>query len=212
MNANLAVIADNLDYLLWGRLAEGQPGGVALTLLMAIGATLLALPGGIALAGLAWRYGGLVRRLLFLWVEIIRGIPLIFVIFWLWYLLPMLTGGDLPGAVTVTTALAWFTAASVMHSVLAGLQSLPKGQYEAALTRVRSRANAAPGAAPAGAAQRSAVAGGDLYRPAEGHFAGVYRQRPGADHRGRPGQQPGADSSWRSSSSPARCTTCCAAV
>ena len=32
MNANLAVIADNLDYLLWGRLAEGQPGGVALTL------------------------------------------------------------------------------------------------------------------------------------------------------------------------------------
>lgn len=193
MNANLAVIADNLDYLLWGRLAEGQPGGVALTLLMAIGATLLALPGGIALAGLAWRYGGLVRRLLFLWAEIIRGIPLIFVIFWLWYLLPMLTGGDLPGAVTVTLALAWFTAASVMHSVLAGLQSLPKGQYEAALTRVRSRANAAPGAAPAGAAQRSAVAGGDLYRPAEGHFAGVYRQRPGADHRGRPGQQPGAD-------------------
>ena len=32
-------------------------------------------------------------------------------------------------------ALAWFTAASVMHSVLAGLQSLPKGQYEAALTQ-----------------------------------------------------------------------------
>ena len=135
MNANLTVIADNIDYLLWGRLAEGQPGGVALTLLMAIGATLLALPGGIALAGLAWRYGGLVRRLLFLWAEIIRGIPLIFVIFWLWYLLPMLTGGDLPGAVTVTLALAWFTAASVMHSVLAGLQSLPKGQYEAALTQ-----------------------------------------------------------------------------
>ncbi len=100
MNANLAVIADNLDYLLWGRLAEGQPGGVALTLLMAIGATLLALPE--ALRWRARRYGGLVRRLLFLWAEIIRGIPLIFVIFWLWYLLPMLTGGDLPGAVTVT--------------------------------------------------------------------------------------------------------------
>ena len=116
-----------------GLLSGGQRQ--ALTLLMAIGATLLALPGGIALAGLAWRYGGLVRRLLFLWAEIIRGIPLIFVIFWLWYLLPMLTGGDLPGAVTVTLALAWFTAASVMHSVLAGLQSLPRGQYEAALTQ-----------------------------------------------------------------------------
>ncbi|GHM00052.1 hypothetical protein KPZU40_00270 [Klebsiella pneumoniae] len=134
MNANLAVIADNLDYLLWGRLAEGQPGGVALTLLM-----VSAPPCWRCREALRWRagrrYGGLVRRLLFLWAEIIRGIPLIFVIFWLWYLLPMLTGGDLPGAVTVTTALAWFTAASVMHSVLAGLQSLPKGQYEAALTR-----------------------------------------------------------------------------
>ncbi|STV02684.1 glutamate transport membrane-spanning protein [Klebsiella pneumoniae subsp. pneumoniae] len=194
MNANLAVIADNLDYLLWGRLAEGQPGGVALTLLMAIGATLLALPGGIALAGLAWRYGGLVRRLLFLWAEIIRGIPLIFVIFWLWYLLPMLTGGDLPGAVTVTLALAWFTAASVMHSVLAGLQSLPKGQYEAALTQ-----GFAPGQTlrlvllPQALRNVQPSLVGDLYRPAEGHFAGVYRQRPRADHRGRPGQQPGAD-------------------
>jgi hypothetical protein len=44
MNANLAVIADNLDYLLWGRLADGIPGGVALTLMMAIGAAALALP------------------------------------------------------------------------------------------------------------------------------------------------------------------------
>lgn len=42
MIANVSVITDNLDYLLWGRVAEGQPGGVLLTLLMAIGAALLA--------------------------------------------------------------------------------------------------------------------------------------------------------------------------
>ncbi|WP_162872221.1 ABC transporter permease subunit, partial [Klebsiella pneumoniae] len=108
-----------LDYLLWGRVAEGQPGGVLLTLLMAIGAALLALPGGIVLACCAWRFPGAVRNGLFIWAEFIRGIPLIFVIFWMWYLLPMLTGSDLPGAVTVTLALAWFTTASVMHSVYA---------------------------------------------------------------------------------------------
>lgn len=135
MDANLAVIVDNLDYLLWGRLMDGEPGGVVLTLMMALGAGALALPGGIGLACLAWRYDGIVRRLLYLWAGIIRGIPLIFVIFWLWYLLPMLTGSDLPGALTVTLALAWFTAASVMHSVLAGLQALPAGQCEAALTQ-----------------------------------------------------------------------------
>ena len=32
MIANVSVITDNLDYLLWGRVAEGQPGGVLLTL------------------------------------------------------------------------------------------------------------------------------------------------------------------------------------
>ncbi|MBL5919990.1 amino acid ABC transporter permease [Lelliottia amnigena] len=135
MIAGLAVITDNLDYLLWGRLSAGQPGGVLLTLLMALGAAVLALPTGIALASLAWRFPRMVRKVLYVWAEVIRGIPLIFVIFWMWYLLPLLTGGDLPGAVTVTLALAWFTAAAVMHSVLAGLRALPTGQYEAALTQ-----------------------------------------------------------------------------
>ncbi|WP_421531689.1 amino acid ABC transporter permease [Lelliottia amnigena] len=135
MIAGLTVISDNLDYLLWGRLSAGQPGGVLLTLLMALGAAVLALPTGIALASLAWRFPGMVRKVLYVWAEVIRGIPLIFVIFWMWYLLPLLTGGDLPGAVTVTLALAWFTAAAVMHSVLAGLLALPTGQYEAALTQ-----------------------------------------------------------------------------
>ena len=132
MIAGLNVILDNLDYLLWGRLAAGEPGGVLLTLLMTLGAALLALPSGIALAGLAWRYPGLVRKALFLWAELIRGIPLIFVIFWMWYLLPLITDGDLPGAMTVTLALAWFTSASVLHSVIAGLNALPAGQVEAA--------------------------------------------------------------------------------
>ena len=56
MIAGLNVITDNLDYLLWGRLAAGEPGGVLLTLLMALSAAALALPGGIGLACLAWRF------------------------------------------------------------------------------------------------------------------------------------------------------------
>ncbi len=189
MNANLAVIADNLDYLLWaGWRAGGQPGGVALTLLMAIN-TLLALPGGIALQRAAGR-GGLVRRLLFLWAEIIRGIPLMVHASSGCGIYRVLTGGDLPGAVTVTTALVYRRLGDAL-SVLAGLQSLPKGRYEAALTRVRSRANAAPGAAPAGAAQRSAVAGeifiGLLKDTSLAFIVNVQALTTG------PVQQPGAD-------------------
>ena len=184
MVAGFNVIVENLDYLLWGRTAAGEPGGVLLSLLMAAGAVLLALPGGVALACLAWRYPGLVRRGLFLWAELIRGIPLIFVIFWMWYLLPLITGGDLPGALTVTLALAWFTAASVMHSVFAGLRALPGVQHAA---------NPVARAAAADAEKYFAVAGGNFYQPAEGYVAGIHRQRPGANHGGGTGQQPGAN-------------------
>lgn len=131
---NLTVITDNLGYLLLGRAAQGEPGGVLLSVLMTLGAAVLAFPGGVLLACCAWRFAGWPRKLLFLWAELIRGIPLIFVIFWLWFLLPWLTGADLPGAVTVTLALAWFTSASVMYSTLAALYALPKGQYEAAIS------------------------------------------------------------------------------
>ncbi|MBT9433387.1 ABC transporter permease subunit [Candidatus Sodalis endolongispinus] len=130
MNFDWSVILDNLTYLLWGRAAEGEPGGLLLTIMIALGAGVIALALGVLLAAVAWRYSGWPRRLLFIWAELIRGIPLIFVIFWLYFLLPVAFGHSLPGAVTVTLALAWFTSAAVMHATLAGLRALPTGQVE----------------------------------------------------------------------------------
>ncbi|MEI9891761.1 MAG: amino acid ABC transporter permease [Caulobacteraceae bacterium] len=132
MALDLAVVRDNLGYLLVGRAASGEPGGLLLTLILSAAAGLLALVIGVALALAAWIFGGWTRRLLFLWSDLIRAVPLVLVIFWLFFLLPALFG-DTPGWLTVVLALAWFTAASVMHSTLAGLQALPKTQMEAAL-------------------------------------------------------------------------------
>ena len=134
MTFHLDVIQNNLTYLLWGRMADGQPGGVLLTLIMALSAGVLAWAGGIFLACLAWRYKGLTRRLLFIWAEFIRGIPLIFVIFWMFFLLPVVFGGSIPGPLTVILALAWFTSAAVMHTTLAGLNALAAGQTEAGIS------------------------------------------------------------------------------
>ena len=53
MNANLAVIADNPITCCGDGWRTAFPGGVALTLMMAIGAAALALPLGILLAGAA---------------------------------------------------------------------------------------------------------------------------------------------------------------
>jgi polar amino acid transport system permease protein len=130
---DFTVIARNLDYLLWGRLSTGEPGGLLLTVIMAIASGVLALAVGMVLALIAWWYPGWVRRALFLWADFIRGIPLIFVIFWVYFLVPALFGADIPGAASVVLALAWFTSAAVMYSTLAALQALAKGQREAGI-------------------------------------------------------------------------------
>lgn len=128
---DFSVVWRNLDYFLWGRLAEGQIGGLLATVLMSFAAGILALVGGSILALVAWNRPGAVRRVLFFWADLIRGIPLIFVIFWLFFLLPALLRREVPSPVSVVLALAWFSSAAVMYSLYSGLAALPKGQSEA---------------------------------------------------------------------------------
>ncbi|WP_334176882.1 amino acid ABC transporter permease [Pseudoxanthobacter sp.] len=130
---DFSVITANLPYLLWGRAADGEIGGLLLTLVMAVSAAALSVVLGVAGAVLAWLFPGPVRSVLFLWADFIRGIPLIFVIFWLYFLLPALLGVNLPDTVTVVVALAWFTSAAVLYTTFAGLSALPAGQSEAGI-------------------------------------------------------------------------------
>jgi len=133
MSFDFAIIADNWQYLLIGRSADGEIGGLLLTLLMSLVAGFIALVSGVATAVLAWRFQGWSRRLLFSVAELIRSIPLILVIFWLYFLLPRWLGRDVSGVTTVILAIAWFSAASVMHATLAGIEALPSGQTEAGI-------------------------------------------------------------------------------
>ena len=49
-----SVITNNLYYLLWGRLAQGELGGFLLTIVIALAAGVLSLAVGIAMGLLAW--------------------------------------------------------------------------------------------------------------------------------------------------------------
>jgi len=126
------VIVDNLSYLLFGRLAQGQPGGLLLTVLMALAAIAMAMVLGFILALAHWFSPRGIQRVLWLLGEIVRGIPQLLLIFWFYFLLPMLLGRGAPDAVSVIVALGLFNAVTVMVSVLAGLNALPGGQHEAA--------------------------------------------------------------------------------
>ncbi len=133
MPFDASVIWNNLDYLLWGRLAQGELGGLLLTVAIALVSGFLSLALGIPMGLLAWSRPGPIRRALFWWADLIRGIPLIFVIFWVYFLAPMALGGSMPSALSVILALAWFTSAAVMYTTVSGLDALPSGQREAAL-------------------------------------------------------------------------------
>jgi polar amino acid transport system permease protein len=93
---------------------------------------MLAMPLGLLL-GLArispWRALRLpVTALVF----VVRGTPLLMVVFWAYFFLPSLTGVRTDRFNTMLIALVVFDAAYLAEIVRAGIQALPKGQMEAA--------------------------------------------------------------------------------
>jgi polar amino acid transport system permease protein len=119
-------------YFLVGEYPKGPLGGLSLTLILASAGLLLAMPLGLVL-GLArispWRWLRLpVTALVF----VVRGTPLLMVIFWAYFFLPTLTGIRTDRFATMLIALVVFDAAYLAEIVRAGIQALPKGQTEAA--------------------------------------------------------------------------------
>jgi polar amino acid transport system permease protein len=119
-------------YFLIGRYPQGPLGGLALTLTLALLGLLLALPLGLVL-GLGrispWRGVRLpVTGLVF----VVRGTPLLMVVFWAYFFLPSVTGVKTDQFATMLIALVVFDAAYLAEIVRAGIQGLPKGQFEAA--------------------------------------------------------------------------------
>ncbi len=66
------------------------------------------------------------------YVEFFRGVPLVMVIFWFWFAIPILLRVPLPEYGVALVAFVAFEAAYLGEIVRAGIQSVPRGQVEAA--------------------------------------------------------------------------------
>jgi len=75
-----------------------------------------------------------------IYVEFFRGVPLVMVIFWFWFIIPILLGKSLPEYGVALTAFVVFEAAYLGEIVRAGIQSVPRGQVEAATATGLTRA------------------------------------------------------------------------
>ncbi len=129
---NFDVVIKNFDYLLWGAYPNGPLGGLAMAILLAAGGIFGAFWIGLV-AGLGRLSKNPVYRLpSILYIEIIRGIPLLLLIFWFYFLGPVLFGHVLPETTSALAAFIVFTGAYIAEIVRAGVQALPRGQMEAA--------------------------------------------------------------------------------
>ena len=128
---DFGVIVRNLDFLIFQGLL-GLGNFVGGTLRLAIPAIILGFVLGIfiglaRLARSAW-----IRIPATLYVELFRGVPLVMVIFWFWFIIPVLLRVSLPEYRVALTAFVVFEAAYLGEIVRAGIQSVPRGQMEAA--------------------------------------------------------------------------------
>ena len=67
------------------------------------------------------------------YVEFFRGVPLVMVIFWFWFMIPTIVGKSLPEYSVALTAFVVFEAAYLAEIVRSGIQSVARGQGEAAI-------------------------------------------------------------------------------
>lgn len=108
--------------------------GLLLTLLTAVVSIVLSFPAGVLLALGRQSQLPVLRWLCVFYIEIVRGLPLIGILFMAQVMLPLfLPMGVRPDRVVRAIAgLSLFSAAYMAENVRGGLQSVPRGQVEAA--------------------------------------------------------------------------------
>lgn len=132
MNDLIQIVSDNWLLLLVGQYPNGPLGGLACTLIVSVLGIALAFPLSVLVA-----LARISRFAVFRWpaaalVYGARGIPLLMIILWVYFLVPMLIGRNISGFTTMVVTLVFYEAAFLAEIVRAGIEALPKGQMEAA--------------------------------------------------------------------------------
>jgi general L-amino acid transport system permease protein len=110
-------------------------GGLLVTLVIAFTGIIGSLPLGILLALGRRSELPLVRALSVIFIEFWRGVPLITVLFFATYMLPLFLPGNwkIDALTRVLVGVVLFAAAYMAEVVRGGLQAIPRSQYEAAM-------------------------------------------------------------------------------
>ncbi len=117
------------------RVDTDQWGGLLVTLIVALTGIVASMPIGILLALGRRSKMPVVRSLSTAFIEIVRGVPLVTVLFMASVMFPLFMppGVNPDKLLKALIGVALFSAAYMAETVRGGLQAIPKGQYEASM-------------------------------------------------------------------------------
>lgn len=109
-------------------------GGLQVTLVVAVTGIVVSLPVGVLLALGRQSEMPIVRTLSIVFIECVRGVPLITVLFMAKFMFPLFMppGFNIDQLLRALIGVALFSSAYMAEVIRGGLQAIPKGQYEAA--------------------------------------------------------------------------------
>ena len=126
--------------LMWGGIfgltyvENDRWGGLPLTLILATFGIAFAFPFGLLLALGRRSHMPAIKAICVIYIELIRGVPLISLLFMSSVMLPLFLpeGFSIDKLLRAQIAIILFAAAYIAETVRGGLQAIPKGQYEGA--------------------------------------------------------------------------------
>jgi polar amino acid transport system permease protein len=125
------IILENLRFLLIGTYPTGALGGLALTLILSVFVGVGAMCVGLLIASLSLSASKTVRVIAQLVPTLIRSLPSLVFLFWMYFLLPSITGLQLSPLASAATALAIYQGSFIAEDLRSGINAVAYGQAEA---------------------------------------------------------------------------------
>ena len=132
----------NLDWSVIGAHRDALAAATGTTVLLTVATMAIAVPCGIVVASVRLYAWAPLRAMATAYVELFRNLPLILLVYWAFYVLPIATDVGLSPFATGLAALALNVTAYNAETFRAGIGSIRRGQLEAAMALGMSRTQA----------------------------------------------------------------------
>lgn len=128
----IELLRDMGPYMALGEYPRGPLGGLALTLILSAFSMALVFPSAILVALARTSGRGSLSIPAACYVNFIRCVPVLLIIFWVYLFAPIVLGFPLSGFTTIIAAITLYQTAYLSEVIRAGIVAIPVGQIESA--------------------------------------------------------------------------------